>query len=585
MVWCLGLSPHPQHAMVIPFIKGGQHHWPPEEEAKIWSALSDLFLNPKASKIFQNGGYDLSILGRYYGVRVASETYEDTMWCHQATFPQLDKGLHVLTSIYTWEPYYKDEGKYWDGRRISDEAEFTYNARDCCITREIWPQVKRTAKEKGTWKAYQNSMKVMPSLLSKMIKGVRFDKKAQLQLGHDFDFRCHECEETIETLEGNYPKTNEPYNLNSSGQMQYLIYGRYGLPVQYNLKTKKPSLDKDARTKLLKKVKPNSDAEKVIKAFDDFKKFSKLSNTYTNMEVEGDGRVRTNYGFVSTFRLNSSESHFGGGGNLQNIPTRTEEGRLIRRLFVPDSGKVFLAADLEQAEAREVAWDAGDLELIEAFESREVDVHWEVTKKIFKLPKSMVYEADSALNSPLIGERKMKFFRDIGKTGKHAFNYGMGPRMLQTILSRQEVNLEYKICRQILEDIKKTSPFVETWHRKVRAQIETNRTLFNVFGDKREFRGRLGDDVWRAAYAWTPQSTVGRILEFAIQQIHEELDYFEPLLNVHDEVVGQLEEKDIPRAKRDLTRIMEIPHEVNGRTLKIPVAFKWGMNWGEMEEI
>jgi hypothetical protein len=69
------------------------------------------------------------------------------------------------------------------------------------------------------------------------------------------------------------------------------------------------------------------------------------------MEVDpNDARIHTSYTWVSTFRLSSSESHFGGGGNLQNIPVRTDEGREIRRLFIPDPGLVFLAGDLAQTQ-------------------------------------------------------------------------------------------------------------------------------------------------------------------------------------------------------------------------------------------
>jgi len=74
-------------------------------------------------------------------------------------------------------------------------------------------------------------------------------------------------------------------------------------------------------------------------------------------------------------------------------------------------------------------------------------------------------------------------------------------------------------------------------------------------------------------------------LQLAIQRIHEEIDFYEPLLNVHDEVVGQCKEDDVDRAMAEIRPLMEIEHEVNGRKLVIPCKFKLGTNWGELKEV
>jgi DNA polymerase I-like protein with 3'-5' exonuclease and polymerase domains len=95
----------------------------------------------------------------------------------------------------------------------------------------------------------------------------------------------------------------------------------------------------------------------------------------------------------------------------------------------------------------------------------------------------------------------------------------------------------------------------------------------------------MNQNLFRSAVAFVPQSTVGEMLQLAIQRIHTELDYFEPLLNVHDEVVGQCAPEDLPRAIKDVRRAMTIPLEINGRELVIPCDFKTGPNWGEMKEV
>lgn len=579
IIWTVGFGTGPEYAFTIPFIRRGRLVWTPQEEVAIWNEISKVFLNPLIEKDFHNGGYDLSILGRYYGLRIASGTYGDTMWMHQATFPYLLKGLDTLASIYTWEPYYKDDGKYWDGRRISDEAEYLYNCKDGTVQFEVQYSAERRSKEQGMWGNYLRHIKVMPSLLEMMIRGVRIDLEKKERLGREFRQKAGEAAIVVRELSG------MNVNLGSPDQLQRLLYGYLGLPIYYNHKTKKPTTDKDAVNKMRKKVKEDSDEGRILKAISDFRKFDKLASTYAELQIEDDGRVRTSYGFISTFRLSSSESHFGGGGNLQNIPVRTEEGRMIRELFIPDPGFIMLASDLEKAEAMVIAWLAEDLEAIEAFGAR-VDVHWENSKKIFDLPRDLKYDKESDYFAPILGEEKeMWLIRQIGKTVEYADSYGMGPVMLQNILIREEIYLDQSTCKKLLEQRRRARPMVVRWQASIRDEVRATRILETPLGDRREFRGRLNDALFRSSYAFKPQCSVGRILELAIQEMHESTDLFIPLANVHDEVLGQCREEDLPEAMRIVRSFMERPMKIHNRELIIPCSFKYGINWGNLKEI
>jgi uracil-DNA glycosylase family 4 len=581
LLWCVGFAPRPDYAFTVPFLRSGRSCWSSYEEAQVLRGISSLFLNPRVTKVFHHEGFDLSILGRYYGLRVATGSVADTMWCFQATYPYVLKGLAALASIYTWEPYYKEDGKWWDGRRISDEAEFLYNCKDCAVTREIWPLVSSDAKKLGTWGNYQRHMKVLPSLLRMMIRGVRFDEEARRGLIKDFSGRMAGTRVHIGEIVG------QELNPGSPSQLSRFLYGYLGLPVQYHIRTKKPTTDKDALNRLAKKFPQH----KVLKEILEFKKLEKLVEQYGEFTPEDDGRIRTSYSFVTTFRLSSSESHFGGGGNLQNIPVKGDEGKMVRRLFKADEGLVLLASDLEQAEAREVAWDSGNLELIEAFLDKSVDVHWRNTCKIFQLPKDLVYRKEThrqdVYKPKIIGiEFTLYALRQIGKTVQYAGQYGMGPGMLQTILAREGVFLELSVCKVLLYSVVNSDPFLVNWQGQIRNEIRATRTLINAFGDKREFQGRLSDmNTYKSGYAWKPQSNVGRIMELGIQAIHEKIVDYEPLLNVHDEVVGQCREKDVLRIAKEMRPLLEIPHMVGGRELKIPCAFKVGPSWGELKEV
>ena len=258
---------------------------------------------------------------------------------------------------------------------------------------------------------------------------------------------------------------------------------------------------------------------------------------------------------------------------------------MIRELFVPDPGFVMLASDLEKAEAMFIAWDAEDLEYIGIFQ-RGIDVHWESTKRIFSFPKDLKYEKDLDYSSPILGEEKeMWLLRQIGKTVEYADSYGMGPIMLQNILIREEIYLDVATCKLLLSQRRKARPMVLRWQGEIRNEIRATRILETPLGDRREFRGRMNDSLFRSAYSFKPQCTVGRIVELAIQDIHEKTDVFIPLLNVHDEVVGQCRENDLPEAMRIVKSAMERPIVLHDRELTIPCSFKYGSNWGNLKEL
>jgi len=583
LLWCIGFAKSPGEAFVVPIIKGGRFAWSLDDEAVLWYHISKFFLS-KSIKIFQGGMYDLAILGRYYGIRCAKGTYGDTMYCHHSSYPYLRKALEVLCSMYTWEPYFKSEGKVTLGKR-NDISEFRYNAKDCCTTREIYPVTVRNAKELATYEGYQRTLSILPSHLGMTIRGIRIDHKKKAELGILFNHKALEAHNFVEET------TGMKVNLNSSDQKRKLLYGYLGLEIQFNFKTKKPTVDKDALNKLKKKYPKEPTLAKIL----DYQKYSKLASTYTSMRTDSDGRIRTAYSLVSTWRMNSRSSPFGGfkkedreGGNLQNIPKRGKEGKLIRSIFIPDPDKVMLASDRVQAEAQMVAWLSGDTEKIKFFlEGR--DAHWFEAKRLFGLPQNLEYsdatEETKVPNRLIEDNHTLREYREIAKTVVFACFYGMGPRKMQEILSLQGFAIDLAMAKNLLMTQKASSPNLLEWQREIREEVRATRTLVSPIGRKRQFLGRFNANLYNACYAFKPQNTVGEITEVTIQRIWEELDYFEILLNVHDEVIGQCLPKDIPRAIEDIRRLSSYPIEIKGRTLDIPVSFKVGDSWGNLKEI
>jgi len=585
IVWCIGFASQPSQAFVVSVIRKGSFAWSLDEEVQLWRLISQIFLDPDIKLIFQGGMYDLAILGRYYGLRLAAGTYEDTMYCHHASYPYLWKSLEVLASIYTWEPYYKDEGRVNVGSR-TDESEFRYNGKDCCVTREVFPHTENNARELQTHKGYRRTMSILPSHLGMTIRGVRIDGEKKEKLSKRFTARAQECQTAVSKVAG------FEINLNSHTQKARLLYGYLGMDLMTKRTTKKITTDKNALNKLSRKYRKTEKGQ-IVDWILNYQKFSKLASTYADMKLDADGRVRTSYSLVSTWRMNSSSSPFGGwtkkdreGGNLQNIPVRTEEGRMIRELFIPDPGMVLLASDRRQAEAMVVAWEAQDITRIELFQKGE-DLHWYNAKLIFGIPEGNPYDPKTLWKDTVTGEKHtLKEYRDIGKTVVHAGNYGMGPYKLQEVLAVQGFIFEFAECKSFLTTHKARNPFLLAWQREIRDEVRATRTLVSAIGRKREFLGRFGPGLYNAAYAFKPQNTVGEMTEVTIQRVWEHVPKFEILLNSHDEVVGQCKEKDLPECQAMMEELSHYPLVIKGRELDIPVDFKWSPeSWGQLKEL
>jgi len=575
ILWMIGFAESSERGFTIFFLKNMQFARPKEDEARILQAVSKVFLSDKVKKIFQGGQYDLVVLGHLYGLRLGSaEQYEDTMWAHHSVYPSLPKSLQYLTSIYTWMPYYKDEGKHVGSR--NDIAEANYNIKDCCVTFEVFKCAEMETRIRGFYSGYRRSMSYMPSLFGMMLRGIKIDVNKKNALADEFSSIIKGIEEDI------YSEAKYEFNINSSEQKRRLLYGMFGFKIQVNHKTGKPSVDKDA----LNKLSSLYPAQKIIGLLLEYSKYEKLSSTYTSMAVAPDGRIRTRYNFVSTWRLGSSESDLGFGGNLQNIPSRSKEGRMIRKLFIPDEGKTLLAADGSQAEARVVAWLSNDRMAMDSFLDPNTDVHWENAKTVFVIEKGLVYIPDESIYVPIArGSFTMKVLRQIGKTIVHATNYRMGPRMLQTILTREGINFDEKTCKGFIDNYRSKRPFLCQWQERVIDEVCSKRVLETPMGRKRLFLGRLNDSLYRSAIAFVPQSTVGELLQEVIQNCWDKLNNFDILLNVHDEVVGQCDSVDIPHIIPHIKSFMERTIDINSMELCIPAEFKTGPSWGELKEI
>ena len=215
---------------------------------------------------------------------------------------------------------------------------------------------------------------LVPVLAGMEHAGIGVDRQYLETLGRDLRERLTRLESTIHDLAG------EPFNVNSTDQLRHILFDKLELPVIKKTSTGKPSTD----ASVLRKME-----HPVIDALLEYRELEKLRSTYIDGYlplIEADGRIHTRFNQMAatTGRLSSDRP------NLQNIPVRSEQGRTIRKAFIPREGWSFLVADYSQIELRVLAHMSGDPGLLEAFNDRASDIHTATAARVWGVPEDEV---------------------------------------------------------------------------------------------------------------------------------------------------------------------------------------------------
>jgi len=231
----------------------------------------------------------------------------------------------------------------------------------------------------------------------------------------------------------------------------------------------------------------------------------------------------------------------------------------IRKLFLPDSGYVLCDADLDQADARVVAWDAGCPKLKDIFNDPTKDLHDENAKEIYGMVNS--------------------YTRPMAKRGVHATNYVITPRSLGTALGITTREAEMFINTWFAKN-----PEIPVWHSKIQQDLALTRTITNAFGFRKIFYNRI-EHILPEAVAWIPQSTVAICINKGLLNLYRQFPHIKILLQVHDSLVFQVPKRtflrDLPLIKKALS--IPIPYT---DPLTIPVSIEVSTkSWGNKKPI
>lgn len=555
-ITCVSLAFNKNVSMSIPTTL---HYWGTHQRLKeVITLVQDVLCSNMGLKIAHNSSYDIQYLMRCFNI-LPTKPWFDTMIAQHSCYSEMLKSLAFCTSIYTNEPYYKDDLKVWNMDKTNDHKLWTYNAKDSAVTFEIMEALNKEIDILGTRSTFNFMMELLEPLLFMMLRGLKVDEVRRLEHQHKL---LPELEERIKRIQFQYGNVNP----NSPKQVNELI-AKLGIPPIINRKTGKPTTSKKALEKLSNR---SPELNEIVSARAD----KTLISNFVMIDTDpNDFRLRCSFNSTGTEtgRLSSSESIFGSGRNLQNFPKR------VRDIIIPDVGMIFTEADLKGAEARVVAYLCEDAMLIKLMEE-DKNVHtytanliWGVTEEEVKL--------DKALREIEGKDTESLYYK--AKRIRHSGNY----RGTWVTVSEQ-LGISAKDAKTILQKYYIQSPNLTRWHKSVEDKIKSSRTLTTVLSRKRIFFGRFGEQLFKEAIAYEPQETVAHILNLGLIKFYNEVckKYpVEALLNVHDSILVQHPPELKEFVHSELHRCMRVDLTIHGRTFFIPIEIKSGMNWRELK--
>lgn len=348
-----------------------------EEAQKIVNIFKPLYENPEILKIGQNLKYDLEVLHNY-GVSLAGSMF-DTMIAHYLIQPELRHNMDYMAETLLHyrtihiEELIGERGRNQRNMRDLKPAEvYEYAAEDADITLRLYNVLLPKLKECGAEQLfYEIEMPLMPVLAEMELNGIRIDTESLAETSSILTSRMRQLETQI------YEAAGEEFNIASPKQVGEILFGKMKI------------VDKPKKTKTGQYVT----SEEVLQQLrhknpivDDIlahRGLKKLLGTYVDalpkLINRRTGHIHTsfNQAVTSTGRLSSSDP------NLQNIPVRGEDGKEIRRCFIPEEGCLFFSADYSQIELRVMAHLSGDENMAEAFRLGH-DIHAATAAKIYK---------------------------------------------------------------------------------------------------------------------------------------------------------------------------------------------------------
>lgn len=530
---------------------------------------------------FQNGKFDHEKLYRPWCIRLPRRIAHDTMLLQHALNPEFPKRLDFISSIYTREPYYKDELKEFNPKFDTLDRVYYYNAKDSAVQMECLEEMLKEAEEREVLWHYENV--IMPQhefYMAMEQNGFGIDFNERERLYHRY------CDLELEMEEELCEIAGWRINVRSPKDVPLLLYQELGLP------TRKKN-DEDTLVALLgnnlasRNKELRARQETALNLIINLRRV-KLSKTKILAPLDYDNKARTSVriggaetGRRSTSTLKAPLRPHPMGVSFHSITKHGDLGGDIRGMYVPSNGCDELAEiDLSQAEARIVALLAEDDDLLKAFDT--IDVH--------RMTAGWIFGIKDHQNPAKLSKDQ----RYLGKAARHGGAYGMGKRrhMIEVNTNARRFGIPVRISEyragKNLEIFHRYSPKIKgIYHHEIEEALQVNRQLRNPYGRVRTFFDRWGQDLFKEAYAHIPQSTVPDHLILAAFRIRARLPWLQFLNEAHDSLVVQYQKEARDEVagvmKEELERPIDFgPCTLSRGSLVIPSEFQCGPNYRDM---
>lgn len=531
-----------------------------EEAQKIVNIFKPLYENPEILKIGQNLKYDLEVLYKY-DVHLAGPMF-DTMIAHYLIQPELRHNMdYMAETLLNYrtihiEQLIGERGKNQRNMRDLSPAEvYEYAAEDADITLRLYNVLSPKLKEAGAEQLfYEIEMPLMPVLAEMELNGIRIDTASLAETSSILTSRMHQLETQI------YEAAGEQFNIASPKQVGEILFGKMKI------------VDKPKKTKTGQYVT----SEEVLQQLrhknpivDDIlahRGLKKLLGTYIDalpkLINSRTGHIHTsfNQAVTSTGRLSSSDP------NLQNIPVRGEDGKEIRRCFIPEEGCLFFSADYSQIELRVMAHLSGDENMAEAFRLGH-DIHAATAAKIYK------EDIDNVTRDQRTKAKRANFGIIYGITV-----FGLAERL---DISRAEAS---QLIDDYFASFPKVAQYMEQSKETARAKgyAETFFHRRRYLPDINSHNATVRNFAERNAINAPIQGSAADIIKIAMVRISRRFKTegikSKMILQVHDELNFSV----LPEEKEKVERIV-LEEMQNAYPLSVPLVADcgWGANWLE----
>jgi len=530
------------------------------EAQKVVEIFRPVYENESIQKVGQNIKYDMEVL-RNYGIELKGKLF-DTMIAHYLIQPELRHNMDYLAEVYLgYQTIHIDEliGPKGKGQRsmrdLTPEQVYEYACEDADITLQLKNVLEPKLEEVGAKELFwQIEMPLVPVLAEMEMNGVRIDTQSLSETSAQLTQRALDIEKHIFELAG------EPFNIASPKQVGDILFGKLRI-VEKPKKTKTGQFVTSEDVLQLLRNK-HEIVDEILK----FRGLKKLLGTYVDALPKlinpRTGHIHTSFNqtVAATGRLSSSDP------NLQNIPVRGEDGKEIRRAFIPDDGCLFLSADYSQIELRVMAHLSGDEHMIAAFREGR-DIHAATAAKVYK-------------------ESIENVSRDQRTKAKRA-NFGIIYGISVFGLS-ERLNISRDEAKQLIDGYFATFPRVHEYMEEAKQQARQQgyaETLFHrrrYLPDINSGNATVRGLAERNAINAPIQGTAADIIKVAMIRIFERFRRegirSKMILQVHDELNFSV----LPEEKELVERIV-VEEMQNACPLHVPLIADagWGSNWLE----